>query len=125
MLGSNGEPTVRGNVLLLTSVEIAEIDLVVRVYPVQDLVEVQWDGDSGLDYDALISVIEQTVHPDGWLSLGGTASMEPLPNERALVVNATLKMHRQLEQTLTDIRRARRLQGISPLVPEPDAEGMT
>src|SRR5262249_24680111 len=55
--------------------------------------------------DALITLVEQTVAPQCWKSVGGQCTMQYYPLGMALVVNATPEVHRQLADLLSTIRK--------------------
>lgn len=91
---------VRDGVLLVTTPEEAEGDLIVRVLPVSDLVPSASDGERleqltpFSDHDALIKLIVATIRPTTWEYVGGPGAIEAY---RGCLVLA------QTEEVLNDI----------------------
>ncbi|MCA9140090.1 MAG: sigma-70 family RNA polymerase sigma factor [Planctomycetales bacterium] len=86
------------NILTVTSLEVAEDRLLTRIY---------WLEGIGLggDFQSLLNLIEATVVPDTWESLGGSSTMSPVPGKRpGLVINSTYDVHRQVEQLIKALR---------------------
>lgn len=117
--------TIRENVLLVTSPEDAEGQLLARVYPVLDLLVPRGLAASvsmsspNVDYDSLIEVIKATIAPDSWDDVGGPGAIDALDNAAALVVLQTLEVHRALQGLLRALREARQRQGIPALAISP------
>jgi hypothetical protein len=100
---------VRDEALVITAPEKAEEDQEIRVYPVADLV---CDSDpcgqlvpnDGKDFSTLIDLIESTISPDSWESVGGPGSIEPCRNADVLAVSAGPQTHEEIEHLLTRLR---------------------
>jgi hypothetical protein len=121
--------TIRHSVILVSTPENLESPdmMEMRIYPVRDLV--LWrvpgaqDGEPSFeaDYDSLIEVITTSVAPESWTDVGGPGSIKEFDNSEALVISQTRRVHREIEQLLTTLRKARELQGIASLAPPPAA----
>ena len=113
--------TIHNGVILVSTPEHLESPdmMVMRIYPVRDLVLWRIPGAKGKedsfesDYDPLIDVITTTVEPETWSDVGGPGSIREFEKSASLVVSQTRPVHRQIEQLLATLRRARELQGIS------------
>lgn len=102
--------TVRNDLVVVTSQEVASETLVTRVYLAPDLLR---DVDSRQDYDSLIDVIISTISSDSWVENGGPeAEIRPLAASNALVISQTPRTHWQIEQLLFDVRKLRERQGL-------------
>jgi hypothetical protein len=86
------------------------------------------NGDSMPDYDSLIELIEKTIQPRSWDTVGGPASVQPVNgwssatiadgsasvrpinsgNVQALVVNQTLQAHSSIANLLDELRKQRK-----------------
>ncbi|MEX0793026.1 MAG: hypothetical protein WD045_07815 [Pirellulaceae bacterium] len=118
-------------IVIITTPEEAESELLVRVYPVADLIaaEVQasqtgfnpWHTDSAkakkatgdptgvlsgsyAGYDPLIEMLTTTVVPESWEELGGPGTLSPYPLANCLVVAQTRQIHQEIDQLLGQIR---------------------
>ena len=119
---------LQDQVLMVTTVEAAESLLQVKLYPVNDLVELGpqsfviepgsglfgdfYPGRKGGDrapaeFDDLFKAIQSTIQPDSWDVLGGPASMASLQRPIVLVVAQTERAHRQIERLLGELRQAK------------------
>lgn len=102
--------TLRDKVIIITTEEEALTRMFLRVYPVDDLLQVV---DGYQDYDSLLDVIISTVDSDTWVENGGPeAEIRPLPSSNALVISQTLDTHLSIEQLLAEIRQVRQRQGL-------------
>jgi len=63
-----------------------------------------------VDFDSLIQLIEQTISPNSWSSVGGAGTIEPFQPNLSLVVNQTQAVHDQISDLLTQLRRLQDLQ---------------
>jgi len=102
--------TVKHRVVVITSQLQAGNELTLRVYPVADLVlgdPRSRHASEFADADPLIQVIEQTVSPNSWASVGGAGSIEPFYGTLSLVVFQTDSVHDQVADLLGVLRRAR------------------
>ncbi|MCE5269629.1 MAG: serpin family protein [Planctomycetaceae bacterium] len=101
----------RGGVLLITTPEVADVELEVTVYDVWDLVE---DDDFG----NLVTVIRACVCPTTWDEVGGPGSINEFAAAgiRALVVSQTQNVHQEVESLLARLRSLRhaRANGAGP-----------
>ncbi|MCA9210869.1 MAG: hypothetical protein KDA55_21065 [Planctomycetales bacterium] len=107
--------TIRSGVLILTTPDDAETNLITRLYDVHDLVDVvpqsAWNRYSQVwelvDFNSLIDVITTTIEPDTWDAVGGPASAAPYRNwrMRLLVVSQTWQNHEKIEKLLAELTR--------------------
>ncbi|NND95858.1 MAG: general secretion pathway protein GspD, partial [Pirellulaceae bacterium] len=67
-------------------------------------------GGSFADFQSLMSLIETTVEPDTWESLGGPSTMAPYPQNLSLVISTTSDVHDQITDLLESLRRLQNLQ---------------
>jgi len=67
-------------------------------------------GASQANYFELISLIENTITPDGWLNAGGTAQMREFRQNLSLVVTAPQETHEQIANLLKSLRALQNLQ---------------
>jgi hypothetical protein len=108
--------TIRASVILITSPEEAESQLVTRIYPVRDLVAYCYTeaGKQGFaeDYNSLIELITTTIAPHTWDEVGGPGSIGAFENASALVISQTDDVHRALEPLLVKLRQVKGWQGI-------------
>ncbi|MEX2176540.1 MAG: DUF4974 domain-containing protein [Pirellulaceae bacterium] len=117
--------TIRNNVILVTSRENLESPemLDTRTYPVRDLVMWRVPGAKDeahsweADYVSLIEVITTTIEPTSWDALGGPGSICEFENSAAIVVSQTRRVHREIENLLATLRKAKEFQGSSSLPP--------
>lgn len=107
---------VRDQALVITTREVAEFNLAMRVYAVADLVpvarprliaRVPSDHYDALTYDALTNVIESVVEPESWDCVGGAGSVELFERWGTLAVSQTAENHEALEMLLAAVRKAR------------------
>jgi hypothetical protein len=117
--------SIRDGVVLITTPEDAEGQLLTRVYPVLDLVtgkRVTSPKTAAAftvrDYDSLIELIKATVSPDSWDDVGGPGAIDCLDNAGSLVVSQTYEVQSQVAGLLTALRQSRGIQGI-PSLPAP------
>jgi hypothetical protein len=95
---------VDSEVLVFTTKESAELNLVSRIY---------WLEGTGFpvgDMDSVIDVIQGTLNPEFWEQLGGPGVINTLTegygNRPAIIVSATQEVHRQIETLLTVMRES-------------------
>ncbi|MDA1280900.1 MAG: hypothetical protein O3B95_12845, partial [Chloroflexi bacterium] len=91
---------VRDEVLMITTRESAEENLLVVLYPVADLV-----GAKGEKYDAWIRLINKLVEPDSWDYEGGPGSALACPASGCIVIAQTDEIHQSIERLLVDVRK--------------------
>ncbi|MEX2091904.1 MAG: hypothetical protein WD971_04460 [Pirellulales bacterium] len=119
---------IRDEVLIVTTPEEAEENLVTCVYDVRDLVTVPPQGSrtkgqrsASADYDSLINSILTCVQVDTWAENGGgEAEIRPLP-PGLLIISQTQEVHEQIADLLSAIRETLR-QPLQP--PAREATGM-
>jgi len=90
--------------LVITTPDGANQRLIIRVYPVYDLIVIKAGGKTGIDYDTLIETITSTLDSDSWEENGGEGTIEPFNG--SLVVSQTWQSHRKVERTLNALRAA-------------------
>ncbi|UUO05489.1 hypothetical protein M4951_19170 [Blastopirellula sp. J2-11] len=113
--------------ILITTPENAESHMVVKVYPVRDLIDSRRDLDHrrilvlghGLggggyyfdadqpDFDSLIDAICGSIEPNSWDIWGGPASIAPFQISDALVIAQTEQNHDKIAQLLYEVRTKR------------------
>lgn len=107
---------IRDHVILITTPEEAESQLVTRIYPVRDLVAYRYTeaGKQGFaeDYDSLMELITTTIAPQSWDEVGGPGSIAAFENASSLVISQTDEVHRAIEPLLVKLRQVKGLQGI-------------
>ncbi len=107
---------IRNGVLLITSQTEAENQLVVRIYPVRDLVSPPDEPNAPfdqLDFDPLIDLINALVAPASWDTVGGPGSGNPLP-PGLLAFSQTVEVHDEIAALLEGLAQARDMQKKSP-----------
>jgi hypothetical protein len=116
--------TIRNGAILITTPEDLEAHPDMRVYPVRDLVTVRVPDEKGAgdrfvpDYDSLIDLITTSVAPESWADVGGPGSIKEFDNSCVLVVSQSRRVHREIEELLATLRRAKQFQGLAaPPVP--------
>lgn len=67
-------------------------------------------GGAFADFDSLMELIETTVAPETWESLGGPSNMQPYPQNLSLVISTTSEVHDQIVELLESLRRLQNLQ---------------
>jgi len=63
-----------------------------------------------VDFDSLIQLIESTISPNSWSSVGGAGTIEEFQPNLSLVVNQTQNVHDQIADLLAQLRRLNDLQ---------------
>jgi hypothetical protein len=98
---------IRNEVLLVTTKTEAENLLIVKVYPVFDLV-VRRPGASprtpALDFQSLIEAITTNLAPTTWDEVGGPGAVQEFTNAGALVISQTAEIHEQVAAYLQALR---------------------
>jgi hypothetical protein len=98
---------IRDEVLLVTSKAEAEKMMVVKVYPVFDLV-VRRPGASArapaLDFSSLMENITATLAPASWDEVGGRGAIRAFTNAGALVISQTTEVHETIVRYLEALR---------------------
>ena len=104
---------IEDGVLKITTVTNAAAKLLVRVYPIRDLVATE--GDQTREYLALLGVIQQTIRGEHvkWEQLDGEGgSISPVPNAGSLVIRQTQRCHEEIDGLFTALRRAKQLRRV-------------
>jgi hypothetical protein len=104
---------IHGEILVITTPEMADANLITQTYDVADLVLVE--GGEGSDFNTLIDMITKTVKPMTWDEVGGSGSIQSFesPGIHALVISQTDEIHDQIVELFADLRALRR-QDIGP-----------
>ena len=103
---------VQRDLLIITTADVAKSYVVIRVYPVADLVFIESADAYDADFDSLIEVITSTLVAASWDSNGGAGSLAPFVPSGALVVSQTREVHEKIESLLTRLREVRDVQGL-------------
>lgn len=93
---------VRDDSLFITSRDEEDTYLVVRIYPVPDLMP---PGDAADDADSLLEVITNTVKPDSWQDTGGPGIPIACEGIGCLVCVQTRENHEVIDRLLAALRR--------------------
>lgn len=67
-------------------------------------------GGAIADFDSLMMLIQSTVEPDAWDSVGGNSTMQPYAGNLSLVISTTSEIHDQIADLLESLRRLQNLQ---------------
>lgn len=94
-------------VLMITTPEMAEGNLVTTIYPVVDLIGTDESRPEEFDYDTLIELITTTVHPESWDEVGGPGSISGYRG--TLVLSQTVEVHEDIAQLLAAARKAKKI----------------
>ena len=92
---------IHNEVILITSSDKSEAELITRTYPVADLI-----GNN--DYDSLVEAITSSVRTGSWEEVGGPATIVPVPNAKSLVISQSRREHGEVLELLRSLRAARR-----------------
>jgi type II secretory pathway component GspD/PulD (secretin) len=92
---------IRDDVLLITDEEGAARELMLRVYPVTDLMAKEDDA------EPLIEALINTVRSDTWEDNGGIGTLAYIPASGALVVSQTSAIHREIVELFRALREAK------------------
>lgn len=94
---------INNEVLEITTLEACENNLVSRVYFLEST------GFAIGDFGSAIAIIETTIVPDTWESLGGPSTMAPLTQGQrsrpALLISTTSDVHDRIENLLGAMRK--------------------
>lgn len=88
---------IRDGCLLITTKNMAMESLVIRVYPLP----FGYAADAGLR--DLIDLIQSSVSPHMWNTVGGQGSIKPCRELRALVVSQTMEVHDEMQCVLQSL----------------------
>lgn len=101
--------TLENEVLVITTPDAVNQDLVTRVYPVGDLEETDGLEETSAParhrFDSLIEMLTTTIQPQSWDDVGGPGDMDAL--KQNLVVTQTIEIHEEIQDLLAAIRRVR------------------
>lgn len=91
--------TIRGETLVITTLEAAESELLNRVY---------WLEGTGFakgDFQSIIELIQTSITPDTWEALGGPSTIAPVTSSRpAILVSCSYPIHANIESLLHALR---------------------
>jgi hypothetical protein len=91
---------IANDVLLITTLEEEDANLVTRTYPVGDL--------AGRDeYTSLRKAITNTVAPTTWDEVGGPGSLNMVEKSASMVVSQTQRVHDEILELLRSLRAAK------------------
>lgn len=100
---------IADEVLLITTREQSDSRLLVRVYPVGDLVGRQSEqGGEQVACDSLIEALTTCVVPRSWKNAGGRGSITLIPPGKpsSLIVRQSQRVHEEITDFLGNLRRA-------------------
>jgi hypothetical protein len=92
---------IKNEVLLITTKDKADTELLTRTYPVGDLVEQK-------NAETLIKAIKTTVYPTTWDEVGGPGSIMYVPSVKGLVISQTRDRQDEVLELLRSLRGARK-----------------
>jgi hypothetical protein len=95
---------IKNEILLITTKDKADTELLTRTYPVGDLVEQK-------NAETLIKAITTTVCPPAWDKVGGPGSITYVPSVKGLVISQTRDRHDAVLELLRSLRGARKAAG--------------
>lgn len=108
--------TIRDGRLLVTTADKASTLLILKVYPVRDLVNIRSRSNPlANNYLPLIQTIADTVAPDSWDEVGGAGTIQPFDPSGSLVIYQTFERHEEIVILLAALRQARAAQPIVPI----------
>ncbi len=93
--------------LSITTREHTQENLICVVYPVLDLLQPGGEEKRGISADALIEAIKGTASSESWKDNGGEGDARFFSNCGALVVSQNVEVQGQVENILTQLRKAR------------------
>ena len=99
---------IKDEVLLITTPDKAQNEMVTKIYPVGDLSAPRGAALEGEDFKPLIGAITSTIAMTTWDHVGGPGSVVPLARARSLIVSHTDDVHEQIFGLLTGLRQAQR-----------------
>jgi len=104
---------IQNEVLMITTPEEAELQLITCVYAVADLVEVRdQNGQTWEDYDSLVHMIVTTIEPDSWDHFDeprdpSRPRRDIMFRDGKLVVRNTRDVQRKVDRLLNQLRSGR------------------
>jgi hypothetical protein len=94
--------------LLVTTPDKAKYLLVIKVYPVQDLIPAADPmALRAIHYQRLMKEITEAIAPTTWNEKGGPAVVSPFSPTQTLVIFQTCEIHDEIALQLTKMRKAR------------------
>jgi hypothetical protein len=98
---------IRDEVLQITSREAADTLLLIRTYPVSDLVRLRDKAhDDEGEYEALEDVLTRVIKPDSWAENGGPGSLAFARG--VMVIEQTPEHHETIARFLAQLRQVRK-----------------
>lgn len=104
--GNSGQvPKQKANALITKTYEVGSFVIPIAIdrlatvdcYGTSNQLQ-NYPDDSGLDYDSLIELIEQTISPNSWSSVGGMGTIQPDRKNLTLVILQTESVHDQIAE---------------------------
>jgi predicted DsbA family dithiol-disulfide isomerase len=115
--------TIDNQSLLVTTPDKASTLLVVRVYPVQDLVAVSEPmAPRAANYWRTTAVIREAVSPTTWSESGSRGSINSFAPSGSIIVSQTFAAHEQIALLLSAMRKVRDEQAQPTITVETEAE---
>ncbi|MBI1914813.1 MAG: STN domain-containing protein [Planctomycetes bacterium] len=106
---------IQDEVVLITTPRVARAPLVRKIYSISDLVRADRSSRKCKNpatreaeeaaADEVIALIEDTIAPPSWVSVGGDCAIEYFSLGRALVVTQTPEVHEQIADMLAALHR--------------------
>jgi hypothetical protein len=97
---------VENECLLVTTAESGRELLVIKVYPVPDLILAAKPGDPRIRYQPLRKEIMEAIAPTTWDKTGGSGVISLFDPSQSLVISQTLQVHDEIELLLKKMRTA-------------------
>jgi hypothetical protein len=120
---------VRDEVLLITSRDVADMEVYTVLYDVSGLPAYRGgDGKTVPDFGTLTEILTSNIKPTSWDIVGGSGSVGEYDagNVQALVVSQTEEVHEQIANLLSDLRKLQKgplnAEEIAKLPPVPAAK---
>ncbi|MCC6126912.1 MAG: hypothetical protein IT426_18260 [Pirellulales bacterium] len=117
---------IDGEVLAITSPDVADCNLTTVLYNVSDLPAFRRpNGKTAPNYERLIAVVAKTIKPTTWDAFGGPGSILEYDagDVQALVVSQTWEVHEEIRELLDGLRKLKpgplSREEIESLPPEP------
>jgi len=67
-------------------------------------------GGAGADFQSLIDLIQNTIQPQTWSTVGGQGQIQPFATNLSLVISQTQEVHEEIVDLLEQLRRLQDLQ---------------
>jgi hypothetical protein len=118
-----------GEVLNITTPEVAECNLTTVLYDVSSLPALRRaNGKTMPDYDQLVKILEKTIKPTSWDVVGGPGSIVEYDagDVQVLVISQNWETHEEISDLLNRLRKIHRAplskEAIADLPPEPEPQ---